>query len=214
MVRTPALAALMAACLAVPAAAGAVRIAVTDEAGKPVADAVVELIAPSGAAMPQSQVPGEAEIDQRSRTFLPLVSLIRKGGHAVFLNNDTTMHQVYSFSDIKQFQFEIDQGERSRPVEFDRAGVAAIGCNIHDQMIAYVYVAASPFAAASDASGEVRFADVPQGTYKVALWHPRLPPGEGEQPRTIAVASAPAFARYALPLTAPAGMSHMHMGDY
>ena len=83
-------------------------------------------------------------IDQRNETFLPLVTIVRKGGQVIFTNNDTTMHQVYSFSPIKQFDFEIDEGRHSEPVVFDKPGVASIGCNIHDHMITYVYVADTP----------------------------------------------------------------------
>ncbi|HWA30769.1 MAG TPA: hypothetical protein VG867_06715 [Rhizomicrobium sp.] len=201
--------------MALPAFADTVRIAVKTQDGVPAIEAVVELVPPAGATLPPSSVAEKAEIDQRNLTFLPLVTLIRRGGRVVFANSDTTMHQVYSFAAIKQFQFEIHQGERSQPVIFDQAGVAAIGCNIHDQMIAYVYVAASPFAAITDASGTVRFADVPAGAYQVSIWHPRLPPGETLPTHSLAVGSAPmTTASYSLPpLLAPA-KSRMHMGTY
>ena len=103
-----------------------------------------------------SHLPDEAIIDQRDETFIPLVSLIRAAARVVFTNHDTTMHQVYSFSPIKQFAFEIDQGQRSQPVVFDKPGVSSIGCNIHDQMMTFVYVADSPWAAITDAKGHAR----------------------------------------------------------
>jgi hypothetical protein len=128
----------------------------------------------------------EATIDQQHETFLPLVTVIRKGGHVIFTNNDATMHQVYSFSPIKQFAFEIDEGQRSPPVVFDQAGIAAIGCNIHDRMITYVYVAAAALASKTDRTGVVSFGELPPGSYRGTVWHPQLAPGS--QPHVFAIA--------------------------
>ena len=36
---------------------------------------------------------------------------------------------------------------------FDKPGVVALGCNIHDDMIAFIRVVDTPFAAKTDASG-------------------------------------------------------------
>lgn len=166
---------IMLLLVAGPALASAAEITVVDKSGHLLADAVVE-VSPEAQqpVSPAVQPPLEAIIDQRHETFLPLVTVVRKGGHVIFTNNDTTMHQVYSFSPIKQFAFEIDEGQRSRPVVFDRPGVAAIGCNIHDRMITYVYVSDAPFAAKTDANGVASLVDLPPGNYRGVAWHPQL----------------------------------------
>jgi plastocyanin len=204
---------LIAILSSAPVHAGVVTITVSDGHGRPAVDAVVELTADVAAPAAENHVAAKAVIDQRHETFLPLVSLIRKGGEVVFTNNDTTMHQVYSFSSIKQFQFEIDQGQRSQPVLFDKVGVASIGCNIHDQMITYVYVAASPYAAIADAAGHATFT-VPPGAYHAAVWHPQLSPGSVLPQQTIAVAAVPVSATFSLSLLPPPRMQAMHMGHY
>ena len=38
---------------------------------------------------------------------------------------------------------------------FDKPGVVTLGCNIHDDMIAFIQVVDTPFAAKTPASGEV-----------------------------------------------------------
>jgi plastocyanin len=160
-----------------PAFAATVEITVTGTNGRPAEDAVVELSPVDTAPPPQAtRVSSEGIIDQRAETFIPLVTILRKGGHVVFTNNDTTMHQVYSFSAIKQFAFEIDQGQHSAPVVFDQPGVAAIGCNIHDQMITYVYVATTPWVAMTDDKGHAHI-DAPAGSYRAAIWDPQSVPG-------------------------------------
>ena len=209
-------AAIAAVLFAAPAWAGGVSITVSDSHGTPIADAVVALISDSQMALPESRVPASAIIDQRHEMFIPLVSLIRKGGHVTFTNNDTTMHQVYSFSVIRQFQFEIDQGQHSKPVIFDEAGIAPIGCNIHDQMITYVYVASSPFTALTDAKGHAQFSDVPDGAYHAIAWHPQLAPGTPTPTRPVMTSSANVAVTMEIPLLAgpKPGTAHMHMGGY
>lgn len=199
----------------VDAVAAVVDVDVTDAHGHPLSDAVVEF-APSDDATPLAgmKLPNESVIDQRHETFLPLVTLIRLGGRVIFTNNDTTMHQVYSFSDIRQFAFEIDEGERSQPVVFDKPGVAAIGCNIHDQMITYVYVAAKPFAALSNGAGRAAMGGVPEGRYRGTVWHPQIPPGAPLPVFDLVVSGANSHAAVALPVTAMTRKKLMHMQMY
>ena len=197
--------------------AGTVDIAITDGDGKPAADTVVTL---NGSAVTDpaalSRLPGEAIIDQRDETFIPLVSLIRRGGHVVFTNHDHTMHQVYSFSAIKQFEFEIDEGQRSEPVVFDKAGLSSIGCNIHDQMITYVFVSDTPYAALTDVGGRAQIAEVPAGAYRARLWNPRTLPGADVPSPTVTVGGGVARLSASLSLMAAAmpGMKHPHTQSY
>lgn len=200
--------------LSAPAFAGTVSVEIADTNGKSASDAVVELtpVAPQEGAV--SHLPAEAIIDQRQETFIPLVSLIRRGGRVIFTNHDTTMHQVYSFSPIKQFEFEIDQGQRSEPVVFDKAGVSSIGCNIHDQMVTFVYVAASPWAAITGADGHASI-NVPDGSYRVSVWHPQIMPGTPPPSAMLAVSGETKFSQ-SIPLLAgpKPGTKHMHMQMY
>jgi plastocyanin len=197
----------------VAARAGTLEVDITDSRGAPAANTVVVLTPLGNAGAAPSHLPAEATIDQRKETFIPLVSLVRQGGHVIFTNHDTTMHQVYSFSPIKQFEFEIDQGHRSEPVAFDKPGVASVGCNIHDHMITYVYVAATPWAALTDAKGHAEIVDIPDGKYRAELWHPQLPPGRAA-PSSVADISGTTKFNLAVPLLAVEPAKHMHMGMY
>lgn len=196
-------------------AAGGAEIDIVDTQGHALGDAVVELSpAHAGSSAATGALPAESVIDQRHETFLPLVTLIRKGGRVIFTNNDTTMHQVYSFSPIKQFAFEIDEGQRSEPVEFDKPGVAAIGCNIHDQMITYVYVADQPWAAVSDRAGRAIFAGLPAGAYRGSIWHPQQPSGAPRILFPLAVSADGARTTVTVPVTAAPARKSMHMQMY
>ena len=62
-----------------------------------------------------------------------------------FPNSDVISHQVYSFSSARQFQLPLYRGKPYPPVVFDAARVVTLGCNIHDNMLAYIVVTGAPF---------------------------------------------------------------------
>ncbi len=196
--------------------AASVTVDVTDSQSMPAASAVVSLVPDAPPSVIASRVPEKGVIDQRHETFLTLVVVVRKGGSVTFTNNDVTTHQVYSFSPIKLFQFELDKGQISKPVMFDTPGAAAIGCNIHDNMVAFVYVTEAPFAAVTDASGHAEFHDVPEGVYRAIVWHPQLRVGKQPPPEIVTVHGNSAKLAFSVPITAGLmpGMRHMHKSDY
>jgi plastocyanin len=207
---------LMLFALSGPADATDFTAEVVDQDGRTVANAVVSLISDAKTSMPaaSTHLATEKTVDQRKETFLPLVTVVPKGGHIVFANNDQTTHQVYSFSAAKQFEITLARGEKSPPVAFDNAGVAALGCNIHDHMIAYAFVAESPWTGLTGPDGRATIANVPAGNYQAQIWHPRFPPGR-ELPSLRAVLSGDTTrlsVNIKLPYAATA--SRGHAGSY
>jgi plastocyanin len=161
-------------------AAGAeLRVLVTDQKGKPVADAVVGAQPSPGTSLPPPPPARTHTIDQVSLTFVPYLEVLRPGDKVVFRNGDRTRHHVYSFSAAKAFEFMLNPGQSSTPLVLDRAGVVAVGCNIHDSMITYLYVTEAPWTARTGADGTVSL-NVPEGSYTLRAWHPRLRPGRAE----------------------------------
>lgn len=155
--------------------AAQLAITVADRHGKPVADAVVSLLRRDGGG-PHAGTTAAHTVDQKDLTFIPYVEVFRPGDTVVFHNSDHTRHHVYSFSPAKTFEYVIAPQQAAPPLKLDRTGVIAVGCNIHDNMISYLYVTDAPWFARTDATGRVQFADLPAGAYDVRVWHPRLPP--------------------------------------
>jgi plastocyanin len=207
--------ALIALTLASPAVAGTLTVTVVDGSGRPMRDAVVSLIPNEQSRMQQaaSLLPGGKVIDQRNESFMPLVTVLPVGGSIVFSNSDHTMHHVYSFAQVRQFEFVLNSGEKSAAVRFDRAGIAAIGCNIHDQMISYVYVTDSPWTAISGADGVIRF-DLPAGAYRTSLWHPEMAPGRQVPSTSIVIGTGPAAATLTMPRLPVRARTSSRRGDY
>ncbi len=65
---------------------------------------------------------------------------------------------------------------------FDKPGVVKLGCNIHDWMIGYIYVAETPYFAKTGADGRAVLTDLPAGRYRVRAWHPRM---DGSEEATV-----------------------------
>ena len=84
--------------------------------------------------------PPKAVIDQHHEQFVPRVLIVQRGTEVSFPNTDRVQHHVYSFSQTKQFELPLYRGNEHPPVMFDHAGVAVLGCNIHDHMVGYVLV--------------------------------------------------------------------------
>lgn len=174
------------------ALAANVEVSVRDAAGQPVPGAVVFLDSPQ-AASAAKPLQG-AEMAQANKTFVPGVLVVTKGTSVAFPNRDTVRHHVYSFSPAKTFELKLYTGTPANPVVFDRAGVAVLGCNIHDQMVGWVLVLDTPYHGTTADSGTVTLPNVPPGNYILRTWHSRLPPGAeaASQPLRVGAGGAKA----------------------
>ncbi len=165
-------------CLALMAAganthATSVMVSVSDKDGKPAADAVV-MLEPAGARAPVRPMP-QTDVSQARRQFSPRVTAVTTGTPVNFPNFDTVRHHVYSFSDAKKFELKLYSGVPNKPIVFDKPGVVILGCNIHDQMVAWIVVSDTPWFGVAGEDGKVRVADVPAGSYRLRVWHPAMP---------------------------------------
>jgi plastocyanin len=162
----------VAALAAVPLAAAPLTVRVLDTRGRPVADAVVTL-RPEGGGKP-ARVAGPYVMAQQNMQFHPFVLVVPVGATVSFPNRDSTKHDVYSFSPAKPFELKLFAKDQTRSVHFDKAGIVALGCNIHDQMTAFIVVTDSAWTAKTDSRGVVTFADAPDEPARVTVWHPYL----------------------------------------
>jgi hypothetical protein len=167
--------------------AAELTVEVTDARGRPAPDAVIEL--DSGSVPAPESAPRTRVIDQKHETFIPYVEVLRPGDQVVYSNSDETRHHVYSFSPTKSFEFVLRPGERSPPQTLDSDGSIAVGCNIHDRMVSYLYVTRAGWTARSDAQGRARIAGLPAGDYVLRVWHPQLKPGAAPPPRAVVLDS-------------------------
>lgn len=151
--------------------AASLDVDVRDAHGNALADAAIYVESLTGT-LPTR--PRPAEIEQKNRKFMPLMTVIQTGSEIAFPNNDTVRHHVYSFSPAKPFELKLYSGTPSSPVLFNKAGTVVIGCNIHDRMVAYIQVVNTPYFAKTNETGKVRINDLPAGKYRLRAWHSQL----------------------------------------
>lgn len=168
-------------------------IVVEDTAGNRLQDAVI--LAESVDTRSDSANAGEinppaATIAQNNKQFEPYVSVIRVGTAVNFPNRDDILHNVYSFSKAKPFQLPLYKDKAPQPVIFDEPGVVILGCNIHDWMVAYVYVADTPHFAKTGADGRAVLSGLSPGSYLIRVWHPRKKRRGSSPERRIRVTTA------------------------
>ncbi len=185
-----------------PCLSGTLEAIVKDDKGGPVKDAVIYAV-PSDPSLARKSGEVRATIDQRDKEFIPNVIALAAGTAVNFPNHDNLRHHVYSFSDAKKFELPLYMGTPASPIVFDRPGVAVLGCNIHDWMSAYVFVADTPFYSTTDASGKAAINNLPPGEYALNVWHPRLKGGQTPSKRVKLSDAGASQAEFALSLARP-----------
>ncbi len=158
--------------------AGVLAARVTTADGAPLPAAVVTAI-PSGQGAVSAKPGTKATIVQEAKQFAPFVLPVQLGTTVDFPNRDPFRHQVYSFSPAKTFELKLYGSSEVGSVTFDKEGIVPLGCNIHDNMLAYIYVVGTPYFSATVGNGESNIS-LPAGTYAVKVWHPNQKAGEGD----------------------------------
>jgi plastocyanin len=178
---------ILALLLGTPAVAGTLRVTVVDEHGEPVERVAVYALPSKPVAIAAGA--RNALMDQAHNAFVPHVLIVQTGTSVQFPNNDVVSHHVYSFSEPKTFELALYKGNAHPPVQFDRAGLVVLGCNIHDSMLGYILVVDTPHFAQTDAQGTLSLDDLPADDYEVHVWTERLRPNAMPGVRQVAVAA-------------------------
>ncbi|BBN82902.1 methylamine utilization protein [Pseudoalteromonas sp. A25] len=145
-------------------------LTLVDQFDEPVENAVVELLGAAASKPHKSVMNTPAIMDQVQKQFEPKLLTIVQGQQVSFPNSDDIRHHVYSFSPAKPFELKLYAGTPKAPIVFEQPGVVVLGCNIHDSMVGYIYVANSPAHFVSDKRGKVT---LPDSTRSYFVWHPQ-----------------------------------------
>jgi plastocyanin len=159
--------------IALPLFAGDIHGKVAAKGVRNSADAVVyvDTIAGKTFAPPAEH----AKIDQKNMQFTPHVLPVVAGTTVDFLNSDALLHNVFS-PDVCADHFNLGtwpQGQ-SKSFTFKKACFAALLCKVHPEMEGFVVVLPTSYYAVTGADGSYVIKDVPDGSYAVKVWHPKL----------------------------------------
>jgi plastocyanin len=155
------------------------------------ASGVVAWMIPSTGMPARSGKRSRKLITQRNKRFMPHIVVVQTGSEVDFPNEDPFFHNVFSIFNGRRFDLGLYASGETRPVNFNRAGVSHIFCNIHPQMSAIVVTVDTPYFVISDRSGNFQIDNVPEGQYRFNVWHERSQAEHlTELMRTVQVTSA------------------------
>jgi plastocyanin len=119
-------------------------------------------------------------LNQQNTSFMPRVLPVLAGSTVDFPNNDNIFHNVFSFSDAKNFDLGLYPKGQSKSLTFDKPGVVRLYCSIHSEMSAVILVLQNPYFAMAKKGGEFAIEGVPAGNYTLVAWHERFPPARAD----------------------------------
>ena len=141
---------------------------------KGVANAVITIKGVTGGAKLD---PKKVEFSQKKCQFVPHVLVIAKGSEIDIINNDPITHNIHTFpkENAPLNKAQPTSLKKITSPKFEVPETIKVQCDIHrGLMSAWFIVADSPYTVVSDASGNFKIANVPDGTYQVEIWHEAL----------------------------------------
>jgi len=123
--------------------------------------------------------PGQFDLVQRDKAFLPRVLAVPVGSTVNFPNEDLIFHNVFSLSRPAPFDLGLYRAGTSKSRIFSAPATYRVFCNIHPQMAATIVVAPTSYITETDANGNYRL-DLPPGRYRITAWSERSEPASVE----------------------------------
>ena len=150
------------------------------------ANALVYIQEVPGAFPPGTSV----EMNQRGLQFIPHILPIVAGTTVTFLNGDATPHNVFS-PDYEKYDLGTWPQGQTKDYTFPECAkppcVYAQLCKIHAEMNAYIAVLQNPYFAVTDKQGHYEIANVPSGSYTLAVWYAGRSRRYTAQPKAVTV---------------------------
>ncbi len=157
--------------------------------GKELADASNAVVWIEGTkAAPGNGHNGEkGEMKSAQKRFQPRVIAVSTKETVEFPNVDPIYHNVFSVSGNNRFDLGLYRSGASKSKAFDEPGLVRVYCNIHPQMVGFIMVVDTDFAAVTGRDGAFQFDNVPSGPHTVRVWHEEGP----EAKETVMVGAGP-----------------------
>jgi len=112
-------------------------------------------------------------MEQRGKKFAPHLLAVPPGSTVSFPNFDSFYHNVFSGSSTQPFDLGLFKNGQSRDIKFDKPGLVRLGCNVHANMAAFVFVIDAPNYVPVDGAKEFTFKSLDPGKYKAVIWSER-----------------------------------------
>lgn len=149
-----------------------IKVLVTSSENLPLASMIVE-VETTQTNKQSAARKSVAVMDQIDQQFFPHILVVEKGQAVSFPNSDDIKHHVYSFSPTKTFEQQLYKGKSADPILFEQPGIVELGCNIHDWMQGFIYVAKGEQYAITDQDGVANI-NIDGELTRIHVWHPLM----------------------------------------
>ncbi|MES1195910.1 MAG: methylamine utilization protein, partial [Steroidobacter sp.] len=173
--------------------AATLQVQVHDRNGQPLNNVVITVSDRRGATSAdtnRSTANHSYVMDQINLRFVPQLLVVPVNASVSFPNSDTVSHQVYSFSKSKSFQLSLYKGKPRAPIIFDKPGLVVLGCNIHDDMIGYIYVTDAHWFGQTDNAGTFTLPDISSDKVSITIWSPLIADDAASLSREVSIADS------------------------
>jgi len=126
---------------------------------------------------------GPVTIENKKCVYVPHVSGAMAGQEIIFLNQDSTLHNIHSYpKNGKAFNLGLPLVGMKQVKKIEMPEVMIpLKCDVHPWMQGYLGVLAHPFFGVTGESGTFELKGLPPGTYEIEAWHEKL----GAQTQTV-----------------------------
>jgi plastocyanin len=124
---------------------------------------------------PRMRANMKEQMAMQARQFSPRVRVVTVGSRIDFPNQDPFSHNIFSNAPGAAFDLGLYGRGVSKHTEFKKPGAFPVYCNIHSRMTGFIVVVPSPYFTQAGADGRYTLADVPEGRYRLHVWHERAP---------------------------------------
>jgi hypothetical protein len=123
-----------------------------------------------GKAWPEAEPLKMPVLDQEKCRFMPHVQVIQAGPLEI-VNSDPILHNTHGFYGRRSaFNLALPNQDQRITTELERPGMVKVECDAHGWMLAWVYVADSPYYAVTAEDGAFTITDIPPGDYTLVAW--------------------------------------------
>lgn len=117
----------------------------------------------------------DAYVTQKEQTFIPLVLPVVVGTTVYFVNEDQFFHNVYSNTPRSRFNIGRRAPGNSYGQKIEKTGPIKLSCDIHAHMNGLVLSLDTPYFTRVGEKGQFSIPNLPDGQYRLEVFHPNLP---------------------------------------
>jgi plastocyanin len=108
--------------------------------------------------------------------FSPHILPVVVGTSVAWRNDDSVYHQLFSLAEDATFEFPpCAPGGVAAAWKFDKPGRVQVFCSLYANLNGIVLVLDNPWFSGTDFRNDYFIQSVPAGSYRLTLWHERLP---------------------------------------